>query len=46
MMERFYEPDSGQVLFNGTDIKELDPKWYHSQISLVQQEPILFSGTI
>lgn len=46
MIERFYEPIGGQVLFNGTDIRELDPRWYHEQISLVQQEPVLFSGTI
>ena len=35
MLERFYEPDSGAVLFNGKDIKTLDPRWYHEQISLV-----------
>jgi len=46
MVERFYDPIEGQVLFNGVDIRELDPKWYHEQISIVQQEPVLFSGTI
>jgi ABC-type multidrug transport system fused ATPase/permease subunit len=29
MVERFYDPIEGQVLFNGKDIRELDPKWYH-----------------
>ena len=29
MCERFYDPDSGTVLFNGKDIRELEPKWYH-----------------
>jgi ABC-type multidrug transport system fused ATPase/permease subunit len=29
LIERFYDPCQGQVLFNGTDIKELDPYWYH-----------------
>ena len=29
MIERFYEPVEGQVFFNGRDIKELDPRWYH-----------------
>jgi len=29
MIERFYDPISGQVLFDGYDIKDLDPKWYH-----------------
>ena len=46
LIERFYDPEEGEVLFNGRNIKELDPKWYHNQIAIVQQEPILFSGTI
>ena len=29
MIERFYDPDSGTILFNGRDIKELEPRWYH-----------------
>jgi ATP-binding cassette subfamily B (MDR/TAP) protein 1 len=29
MLERFYEPDSGAIFFNGKDIKTLDPRWYH-----------------
>jgi len=28
------------------DIRELEPRWYHRQVALVSQEPILFSGTI
>lgn len=46
LLERFYDPTEGEVLFNGRNIKELDPKWYHSQIAIVQQEPVLFSGSI
>lgn len=46
MIERFYDPDEGTVLFNGRDIRELDPRWYHQQIAIVQQEPVLFSGSI
>ena len=46
LMERFYDPDEGEVLFNGVNIKDLDPKWLHRQIAIVQQEPVLFSGTI
>ena len=29
MIERFYDPASGSILFNGHDIKTLDPRWYH-----------------
>ena len=46
LIERFYDPESGGVFFNGRNIKDLDPKWYHNQIAIVQQEPVLFSGTI
>ena len=46
MIERFYDAQKGAVMFNGTNIKDLEPRWYHEQISLVQQEPVLFSGTI
>ena len=35
LLERFYDPTHGEVLFNGRNIKELDPKWYHSQIAIV-----------
>ena len=35
MIERFYDPIEGVVAFNGKDIKTLDPRWYHQQISLV-----------
>jgi ABC-type multidrug transport system fused ATPase/permease subunit len=46
MIERFYDPTEGEVLFNGVNIKDIDPRWYHEQVSIVQQEPVLFSGTI
>lgn len=46
LIERFYDPEQGEILFNGRNIKDLCPKWYHNQIAIVQQEPVLFSGTI
>jgi len=46
LIERFYDPEEGGIFFNGKNIKELDPKWYHNQVAIVQQEPVLFSGTI
>ena len=29
MIERFYDPTEGEVLFNGVNIKDIDPRWYH-----------------
>ena len=47
LIERFYDPDSGQVLFNGENIKDLDSCWYHQEkLAIVQQEPALFSTTV
>ena len=47
LIERFYDPTDGKLLFAGCDLKDLDTRWYHqSQIALVQQEPILFSNSI
>jgi len=45
-MLRFYDPDQGSVTLDGTDIRELDPKWLRSQIGIVSQEPTLFAATI
>ena len=46
MMERYYDPSAGVVSFDGTDIRHLNPRWYHQQVAIVQQEPILFSCSI
>ena len=46
LIERFYDPTGGEVRYDGRNIKMLDPLWFHSKISIVSQEPILFSGTI
>lgn len=46
LIERFYDPKEGQVLFSGVDIKQLDARWYKRQIAIVSQEPVLFAGTI
>jgi ABC-type multidrug transport system fused ATPase/permease subunit len=43
---RFYDVDQGRVLLDGVDIKRLDPRWIHSVIGVVQQDPILFAMTV
>ena len=35
-----------QVLLDGVDIRKLDLVWLREQLSLVSQEPHLFTGTI
>ena len=46
LVQRFYDAVEGDVCFSGVNVKDLDPKWYKTQISIVQQEPVLFSGTV
>ncbi|KAH9881277.1 ABC-type transporter tr06 [Plenodomus biglobosus] len=46
LLERFYDASSGRVLYNGQDITSLDPSEYRKQMSLVNQEPTLYEGTI
>lgn len=46
LIERFYEPLSGQILLDGVDIQDIDLKWLRQQIGLVNQEPALFATTI
>ncbi|KAL2481363.1 ABC transporter B family member 1 [Abeliophyllum distichum] len=46
LIERFYDPTSGQVLLDGHDIKKLKLRWLREQMGLVSQEPALFATTI
>ncbi|KAJ4878101.1 ABC transporter B family member 7 [Raphanus sativus] len=46
LIERFYDPESGEVLIDGIDLKKLQLKWIRRKIGLVSQEPILFATTI
>jgi len=46
LIERFYDPSSGAIELDQTDIKDLNVKWLRSQIGLVSQEPVLFSMSI
>ncbi|XP_047307497.1 ABC transporter B family member 9-like [Impatiens glandulifera] len=46
LLERFYDPESGQVLVDGIDLKNFQVKWLRDQMGLVSQEPILFTTTI
>ncbi|ENI01981.1 hypothetical protein COCC4DRAFT_202734 [Bipolaris maydis ATCC 48331] len=46
LIERWYDQASGVIYLDGTDIRELNLTWLRTNIRLVQQEPVLFSGTI
>jgi ATP-binding cassette subfamily B protein len=42
LLLRFYEPESGRILIDDTDISRLDPAALRRQIGLVPQETVLF----
>ena len=46
LIERYYDPIEGEILFSGVNIRKFDPKWLKKQIGIVAQEPVLFTGTI
>jgi len=43
---RFYDPSAGRIEIDGVDIRDLKLESLREQISVVLQEPLLFSGTI
>lgn len=46
LVERFYDPEEGQILFNGKNISDVNIYAYRKHLSLVAQEPILFQGKL
>jgi ATP-binding cassette subfamily B (MDR/TAP) protein 1 len=46
LVERFYDPVGGEVLLDGRNLKDVNLRWLRERVSLVQQEPVLFSTTI
>lgn len=46
LLERFYDRTEGEILLDGVNIKEINPRWLHRKIALVSQEPLLFQATV
>ena len=46
LIQRFYDPNEGEIKINSINIKDLDLKWLRKNIGIVSQEPILNSGSI
>jgi ATP-binding cassette subfamily B protein len=43
---RLFDPQSGQILIDGVDIRDMTQDALHSQISLIPQDPSLFHRTL
>ena len=46
LLLRFFDPQEGRILFDGVNIAEADPRALRSNIALVAQDAVIFSGTI
>ncbi|MEH2012185.1 ABC transporter ATP-binding protein [Nostoc sp.] len=46
LLPRFYDPEAGQILIDGVDIRDVKLHSLRRQIGIVPQETIMFSGTI
>jgi len=46
LIPRFYDVDSGEILIDGINIRDIKLKSLRSNIGLVQQDVFIFSGTI
>ena len=46
LIARFYDATSGQVLVDGTDVRDYDLASYRHQLGVVPQESYLFAGTV
>jgi ATP-binding cassette subfamily B protein len=46
LIPRFYDPRSGRVLIDGTDLRDLELNAFRRQVGIVPQETFLFSNTV
>ena len=46
LLPRFFDPDSGSINLDGTDLKQLQLHDLRANIALVPQEPMLLSATV
>lgn len=46
LLPRFYDPQAGQVLLDGVDVRDVGLKSLRSQISMVSQQVVTFNDTV
>lgn len=46
LLARFYDPQAGRILIDGTDVRRVTQHSLREQIAIVPQEGFLFNGTI
>ena len=43
LLLRYYDPNSGSILFDGYNLRELDLDWFRGRVGIVFQDPFLFN---
>ena len=46
LIPRYFDPDHGSILIDGTDIRDIPREVLRQHIGLVPQQSVLFSGTV
>ncbi|MBN3314024.1 TAP1 protein, partial [Atractosteus spatula] len=46
LLERFYEPQEGEILLDGHPLQDYEHSYLHSKIAVVSQEPVLFARPV
>jgi ABC-type multidrug transport system fused ATPase/permease subunit len=46
LVQRFYDPQQGRVLFDGVPLPQIDNVFLHQSVALVAQEPLVFADSI
>ena len=46
LLQRLYDPDSGEITIGGRDIRTIEKKYLRSRVGYVLQEPFLYSRSI
>lgn len=46
LIQRFFDPQHGQVLVDGVDVRDADPAAVRGRIAVVPQETVIFAGTV
>ncbi|XP_030641513.1 antigen peptide transporter 1 [Chanos chanos] len=46
LLERFYQPNGGEILLDGKPLQSYKDQYLHEKISVVCQEPVLFARSV
>ncbi len=46
LLDKFYDPQEGGIMLDGTDLREWDTQWLREHVGLVLQKNHIFDGTV